>query len=102
MLSSKDGLFDKAKGRIVGADDYLTKPFSKAELFEALERFAPRAIAPDSTAEQTTDIPDGGAYGESTDYWWFAHWDTPTHWYAEKKWLWGAGGSRLGLIENLI
>ena len=28
MLSSKDGLFDKAKGRIVGADDYLTKPFS--------------------------------------------------------------------------
>ena len=32
MLSSKDGLFDKAKGRIVGADDYLTKPFSKNEL----------------------------------------------------------------------
>jgi twitching motility two-component system response regulator PilG len=31
MLSSKDGLFDKAKGRIVGADDYLTKPFSKAD-----------------------------------------------------------------------
>lgn len=40
MLSSKDGLFDKAKGRIVGADDYLTKPFSKAELFDTLERFA--------------------------------------------------------------
>ena len=40
MLSSKDGLFDKAKGRIVGADDYLTKPFSKAELFAALERFS--------------------------------------------------------------
>lgn len=37
MLSSKDGLFDKAKGRIVGADEYLTKPFSKAELFEVLE-----------------------------------------------------------------
>tara|TARA_R110002111_G_scaffold34025_1_gene67836 strand:+ start:90 stop:551 length:462 start_codon:yes stop_codon:yes gene_type:complete len=68
MLSSKDGLFDKAKGRIVGADDYLTKPFSKAELFEALERFAPRAVAPDSTAEQPTNIPDGGAYGESTDH----------------------------------
>ena len=32
MLSSKDGLFDKAKGRIVGADDYLTKPFSPREL----------------------------------------------------------------------
>ena len=39
MLSSKDGLFDKAKGRIVGADDYLTKPFSKSELFEAIGRF---------------------------------------------------------------
>jgi|SRR5690606_10369984 twitching motility two-component system response regulator PilG len=44
MLSSKDGLFDKAKGRIVGADDYLTKPFSKNELFEALEKYAPREL----------------------------------------------------------
>ncbi len=44
MLSSKDGLFDKAKGRIVGADDYLTKPFSKVELFEALEKYAPRQL----------------------------------------------------------
>ena len=32
MLSSKDGLFDKAKGRIVGSDEYLTKPFSREEL----------------------------------------------------------------------
>ncbi len=38
MLSSKDGLFDKAKGRIVGADEYLTKPFSKNELFNVLEK----------------------------------------------------------------
>lgn len=46
MLSSKDGLFDKAKGRIVGADEYLTKPFSKNELFEVLERIvAARQIA---------------------------------------------------------
>lgn len=37
MLSSKDGLFDKAKGRIVGADEYLTKPFSKTELFDVLD-----------------------------------------------------------------
>jgi twitching motility two-component system response regulator PilG len=36
MLSSKDGLFDKAKGRIVGSDQYLTKPFSKNELLEAI------------------------------------------------------------------
>jgi len=40
MLSSKDGLFDKAKGRIVGADDYLTKPFSKEELFSAIRQHA--------------------------------------------------------------
>jgi twitching motility two-component system response regulator PilG len=32
MLSSKDGLFDKAKGRIVGSDRYITKPFSKEQL----------------------------------------------------------------------
>lgn len=48
MLSSKDGLFDKAKGRIVGADDYLTKPFSKNELFEALEQYAPRKLDQES------------------------------------------------------
>ena len=39
MLSSKDGLFDKAKGRIVGADEYLTKPFSKEELFSAIRLY---------------------------------------------------------------
>ncbi len=32
MLSSKDGIFDKAKGRIVGSDQYITKPFSRDEL----------------------------------------------------------------------
>ena len=36
MLSSKDGLFDRAKGRIVGSDQYLTKPFSKDELLGAI------------------------------------------------------------------
>lgn len=39
MLSSKDGLFDKARGRIVGSDEYLTKPFSKDELFEAISQY---------------------------------------------------------------
>ena len=38
MLSSKDGLFDKAKGRIVGSDQYLTKPFSRNELLEAIQQ----------------------------------------------------------------
>ena len=36
MLSSKDGLFDRAKGRIVGSYQYLTKPFSKDELLTAI------------------------------------------------------------------
>lgn len=40
MLSSKDGLFDKAKGRIVGSDQYLTKPFSKEELLGAIAQHA--------------------------------------------------------------
>ncbi len=37
MLTSKDGLFDRARGRIVGSDRYLTKPFTRDELFEAIE-----------------------------------------------------------------
>ena len=41
MLSSKDGLFDKARGRIVGSDEYLTKPFSKEELCDAIECHRP-------------------------------------------------------------
>ncbi|GAA0209419.1 twitching motility response regulator PilG [Kangiella japonica] len=36
MLSSKDGVFDKAKGRVVGSDNYLTKPFSRDELLNAI------------------------------------------------------------------
>lgn len=38
MLSSKDGLFDKAKGRIVGSDQYVTKPFTRDELLDAIKR----------------------------------------------------------------
>ena len=38
MLSSKDGLFDKAKGRIVGSHQYLTKPFSRNELLDAIQQ----------------------------------------------------------------
>ncbi len=36
MLSSKDGLFDKARGKIVGSEQYLTKPFTKKELLGAI------------------------------------------------------------------
>jgi twitching motility two-component system response regulator PilG len=41
MLSSKDGLFDKARGRMVGAQDYLTKPFTKDQLLQAVEQHRP-------------------------------------------------------------
>src|SRR3982751_1951476 len=37
MLSSKDGVFDRARGRMVGSDEYLTKPFTKESLLRAVE-----------------------------------------------------------------
>ena len=43
MLSSKDGLFDKARGRMVGSQDYLTKPFTKEQLLRAVDSFRPVA-----------------------------------------------------------
>ena len=39
MLSSKDGLFDKARGRMVGSDHYLTKPFTQETLIQAIKAF---------------------------------------------------------------
>ena len=42
MLSSKDGLFDRARGRIVGSDKYLTKPFTKDELLGAIREHVQR------------------------------------------------------------
>lgn len=39
MLSSKDGLFDRARGRMVGSDQYLTKPFTKDSLIGAVAEF---------------------------------------------------------------
>jgi twitching motility two-component system response regulator PilG len=47
MLSSKDGLFDKAKGRMVGSDHYLTKPFTKDSLLQAVSEFA-RKTSPEN------------------------------------------------------
>jgi twitching motility two-component system response regulator PilG len=46
MLSSKDGLFDKARGRMVGSEDYLTKPFTKEQLLKAVQQFNSRVVAP--------------------------------------------------------
>ena len=39
MLSSKDGIFDKARGRMVGSQDYLTKPFTKDQLLQTVRQF---------------------------------------------------------------
>ena len=39
MLSSKDGVFDKARGRMVGSQDYLTKPFTKDQLLQTVLAF---------------------------------------------------------------
>ncbi|MEE4297038.1 MAG: response regulator [Wenzhouxiangella sp.] len=45
MLTSKDGLFDKARGRIVGSDHYLTKPFTRDELLSAVRGQLSAAVA---------------------------------------------------------
>ena len=39
MLSSKDSLFDRARGRVAGSDQHINKPFTKAELLEAINRY---------------------------------------------------------------
>ena len=44
MLSSKDGLFDRARGRMVGSEQYLTKPFTKDSLLKAVAQHARRAV----------------------------------------------------------
>ena len=45
MLSSKDGLFDRARGRMVGSDQYLTKPFTKESLLKTVAAHVKRAAA---------------------------------------------------------
>jgi len=47
MLSSKDGLFDRARGRMVGSDEYLTKPFTKDSLLKAVAIHAGRSAGRD-------------------------------------------------------
>ncbi len=45
MLSSRDGLFDRARGRMVGSDEYLTKPFTKDSLLRTVASHTGRAAA---------------------------------------------------------
>lgn len=55
MLSSKDGLFDRARGRMVGSDQYLTKPFTQESLIEAVRTYVLAA----ATAEDGDDLSEG-------------------------------------------
>ncbi|KJK19882.1 twitching motility response regulator PilG [Pseudomonas sp. NPDC087612] len=50
LLSSRDGLFDKARGRVVGSDQFLTKPFSKEELLDAIKAHVPGFAAEEQHA----------------------------------------------------
>ena len=54
MLSSKDGLFDRARGRMVGSDQYLTKPFTKESLLKAVATHVARR-APGPAAASAAD-----------------------------------------------
>ena len=49
MLSSKDGLFDRARGRMVGSDQYLTKPFTKESLLKAVATHVKAAAVSEAT-----------------------------------------------------
>jgi twitching motility two-component system response regulator PilG len=49
MLSSKDGVFDRARGRLAGSDQYLTKPFTKEGLLEAITLHVKPAAVPAPT-----------------------------------------------------
>jgi len=44
MLSSKDGVFDKARGRMVGSQDYLTKPFTKDQLLQTVQQLGQQRL----------------------------------------------------------
>jgi twitching motility two-component system response regulator PilG len=50
MLSSRDGLFDKARGRMVGSEQYLTKPFTKDTLIRTVAGHLNRPVPPPPAA----------------------------------------------------
>ncbi|CAG0911880.1 unnamed protein product, partial [Cyprideis torosa] len=49
MLSSRDGLFDLARGRLAGSDKYLTKPFTRQDLLAAIQSYV---VKPELAVEQ--------------------------------------------------
>lgn len=45
MLSSKDGVFDKARGRLVGSENFVSKPFTRDDLLEVIRQHQPQGVA---------------------------------------------------------
>jgi twitching motility two-component system response regulator PilG len=43
MLSSKDGLFDRARGRIAGSEEHINKPFTQEELIDVIDKYVNKA-----------------------------------------------------------
>ena len=64
MLSSKDGLFDRARGRMVGSDQYLTKPFTKESLLKAVAAHV-KAARSDARRTRRLEPPDRGSQGST-------------------------------------
>lgn len=60
MLSSRDGLFDLARGRLAGSDKYLTKPFTRQDLLAAIQTHVVSASAPAVAAHEATGRQGGG------------------------------------------
>ena len=66
LLSSRDSIFDKARGRIVGSEHYLTKPFTRRDLLAAIRRHATSPAAPsdcsvDALSETVAEVADDGS-----------------------------------------
>ncbi len=57
MLSGKDGAFAKVRGRMVGASEYLTKPFTPSELLAAVRRYVPEGQPPALSGQPSSQAP---------------------------------------------
>ena len=52
MLSGKDGLFDKMRGKLAGSTEYMTKPFDSGELAQTVKRYLESPAARDRAARR--------------------------------------------------
>ncbi len=56
MLSGKDGIFDKLKGRLAGSSEYLTKPFDSVELVQSVKKHLANAPARERRRESDRNV----------------------------------------------